>query len=33
VYDTPLDLRVEFECRRGQEPQVQSVQRLRPVRP
>jgi len=33
VYDAPFDLRVEFECRRGQQPQVQSVQPLRPARP
>jgi hypothetical protein len=33
VYDAPFDLRVEFECRRGQQPQVQSVQPLRPTRP
>lgn len=24
-YDRPFNVRVEFECRRGQEPQIQSV--------
>jgi hypothetical protein len=33
VYDAPLNLRIEFECRRGQQIQVQSVQAARPVQP
>jgi hypothetical protein len=33
VYDGPVNLRVEFECRRGQQAQVQSVQPLRPAGP
>ena len=33
VYDAPFDLRIEFDCPRGQQPQVQSVQPLRPNRP
>jgi hypothetical protein len=33
VYDAPLNLCIEFECRRGQEAQVQSVRSTAAGRP
>jgi hypothetical protein len=33
LYDAPFHLRVEFDCRQGQEPQVVSVRSTRLLRP
>jgi hypothetical protein len=33
LYDAPFHVRVEFECRRGQEAQILSVRETRPGRP
>jgi hypothetical protein len=33
VYDEPNAVRIEFDCVRGQEPRILTVQRLTPERP